>query len=52
MAEDNSIVSFYIPDELLRELNEFVDNKRLETDRSRSSWLVLATRELLKNHKK
>lgn len=42
---------FTIPEDLLEELNEFVSEKRLETGRNRSSWLVVATRELLKNHK-
>lgn len=51
MSEKTINTGVTIPRDLLDDLNEFVREKRLETGRSRSSWVVVAIRELLKNHK-
>lgn len=47
MSSKTVNTAFTIPEDLLNELDKFVGKKRLSTDRSRSSWLVYAVRQLL-----
>ena len=51
MSRKTVNTAFTTQKDLLEELDEFVESKRIETDRNRSNWITLAIREMLKKYK-
>lgn len=48
MSAKSVNISITIPEDFLDEVNEFVESKKEDTDRTRSKWFVYAMRQEIK----